>query len=166
MAKIGIFYGSSTGNTEIIAEKLAKLFGSDVELNNIDIVEKKDIEKYDYLIFGTSTWGVGDMQDDWEDFIEVLSEVDFNKKKVALFGVGDQVNYPESFVDGMGVIYDVIYENVDVVGAWPLDGYTFKESAAVKNGKFVGLALDKENQQNLTDERLKKWVAILKKEFV
>lgn len=166
MAKIGIFYGSSTGNTEIIAEKLAKLFGSDVELNNIDIVEKKDIEKYDYLIFGTSTWGVGDMQDDWEDFIEVLSEVDFNKKKVALFGVGDQVNYAESFVDGMGVIYDVIYENVDVVGSWPLDGYTFKESAAVKNGKFVGLALDKENQQDLTDERLKQWVEILKKEFV
>lgn len=166
MAKIGIFYGSSTGNTEIIAEKLAKLFESDVDLNNIDIVEKKDIEKYDYLIFGTSTWGVGDMQDDWEDFIEVLSEVDFNKKKVALFGVGDQVNYAESFVDGMGVIYDVIYENVDVVGAWPLDGYTFKESAAVKNGKFVGLALDKENQQDLTDERLEQWVEILKKEFV
>jgi flavodoxin I len=166
MAKIGIFYGSSTGNTEVIADKLGKLFGEDAEVNNIDTAEKKDIEKYDYLIFGTSTWGIGDMQDDWEDFIEVLSEVNFDKKKVALFGVGDQVSYAESFVDGMGAIYDVIYDSVDVVGAWPMDGYEFKESAAVKSGKFVGLALDKENQQDLTDKRLKKWVEMLKKEFV
>jgi flavodoxin I len=91
--------------------------------------------------------------------------VNFDKKKVALFGVGDQVNYAESFVDGMGAIYDVIYDSIDLVGAWPMDGYEFKESAAVKGGKFVGLAIDRENQQELTDQRLKEWVDILKKEF-
>lgn len=165
MAKIGIFYGSSTGNTEAIAEKLGKLFGDEAEVHNIDTSDKEDIEKYDYLIFGTSTWGIGDMQDDWEDFADVLPELDLNKKKVALFGVGDQVNYADSFVDGMGAIYDAIYEAVNIVGSWPADGYTFNESAAVKNGDFVGLAIDKENQQELTDERLKKWVEILKKEF-
>lgn len=165
MAKIGIFYGSSTGNTEVLAEKLQTFFNGDAELNNIDVVEKEDIEKYDYLIFGVSTWGVGDMQDDWDYFLDMLEEVDMSKKKVALFGLGDQVNYPESFVDGMGVIYDAIYDRTEIVGAWPLQGYTFKESAAVKNGKFVGLALDKENQHNLTEGRLEEWVGILKKEF-
>ena len=166
MKKIGIFYGSSTGNTEIVAEKLRSLFGKEAETNNIDSASKEDIEQYDYLIFGTSTWGIGDMQDDWEDFIEVLEEVDFGKRKVAFFGLGDQVNYADSFVDGMGAIYDAIYDRVDIVGAWPLEGYTFNESAAVKNGKFIGLALDKENQLHLTDDRLKKWVTNLKKEFV
>ena len=166
MKSIGIFYGSSTGNTEVAAEKIKALLGKEAETNNIDTAEKEEIEKFDYLIFGTSTWGIGDMQDDWEDFLDVLEEVDFGKKKVALFGMGDQVNFTESFVDGMGTIYDTIYDRVTIVGAWPLDGYTFKESAAVKNGKFVGLALDKENQQDLTDERLKKWVEILKKDFV
>ena len=166
MKKIGVFYGSSTGNTEIVAEKLRALFGKEAETNNIDSASKEDIEQYDYLIFGTSTWGVGDMQDDWEDFIEVLEEVDFGKRKVAFFGLGDQVNYTDSFVDGMGAIYDAIYERVDIVGAWPLEGYTFNESAAVKNGKFIGLALDKENQQHLTDDRLRKWVDTLKKEFI
>lgn len=166
MAKIGIFYGSSTGNTEIVAEKLRALFGDEAEINNIDSAGKEDIERYDYLIFGTSSWGVGDMQDDWEDFIDVLEEINFGKKKVAFFGLGDQVNYSDSFVDGMGAIYDVIYDRVDIIGTWPLDGYSFNESAAVKNGKFVGLPLDKENQQNLTDDRLKKWVSILKKEFI
>lgn len=165
MAKIGIFYGSSTGNTEVVAEKIKLLFDKDAELHSIEDASKADIEKYKYLIFGTSTWGIGDMQDDWEDFIEVLEEVIFNGKKLALFGLGDQLNYPDSFVDGMGAIHDAIYDRVDIVGAWPTDGYTFKESAAVKNGEFVGLALDKENQQSLTDKRLKEWVAVLKKEF-
>jgi flavodoxin I len=165
MKKIGIFYGSSTGNTEVIAEKLKELFGEAAEAGNIDSASKEDLEKYDYLIFGTSTWGIGDMQDDWEDFIDVLEDVDLSKKKVALFGLGDQINYPESFVDGMGSLYDTIYDRVDIVGAWPLDSYTFKESAAVKNDKFVGLAIDKENQGELTDDRLKKWVEMLRKAF-
>jgi flavodoxin I len=166
MAKIGIFYGSSTGNTELIAGKLRKLFGDDAEMVNIDAAGKEDIEKFDYLIFGSSTWGIGDAQDDWDDFLEVLSDISFTNKKVALFGLGDQLNYPDAFVDGMGVIYDAIYDRADIVGAWPVDGYTFNESAAVKQGKFVGLAIDKENQQHLTDERLQKWVEILKKEFI
>jgi flavodoxin I len=165
MAKIGIFYGSSTGNTEVVAEKIRALLGKDAEVHNIDSASKEEIEKFDYLVFGTSTWGIGDMQDDWEDFLEVLEKVNFNKKKVALFGLGDQVNYTDSFVDGMGAIYDAIYDRVDIVGTWPLDGYTFNESAAQKNGKFIGLAIDKENQPELTDTRIKEWVELLKKEF-
>lgn len=165
MGKIGIFYGSSTGNTEVVAEKLQKLLGAASEIHNIDAAEKEDIEKYDYLVLGTSTWGIGDMQDDWEDFIEILEEADLSKKKVALYGTGDQVNYPDSFVDGMGAIYDLIYDRVTMVGAWPTDNYSFNESAAVKNGKFVGLALDKENQNDFTDERLRGWVEMLMKEF-
>jgi flavodoxin I len=165
MGKIGIFYGSSTGNTEIIAEKIKALFGDEADLHNIDSASKEEIEGYNYLIFGTSTWGIGDMQDDWEDIIDTLEEVNFNKKKVALFGLGDQVNYPDSFVDGMGSIYDAIYDRVDIVGSWSLDDYAFNESAAQKNGKFIGLAIDKENQSDLTDDRLKAWVEQLKKEF-
>ena len=83
MKKIGIFYGSSTGNTEIVAEKIKTLFGKDAETINIDSASKEDFEKYDFLVLGTSTWGIGDMQDDWEDFMEVLEEVNLDKKKLA-----------------------------------------------------------------------------------
>jgi len=165
MAKIGIFYGSSTGNTELIAEKIKALFGKDADTCNIDAAAIEDFEKYENLIFGTSSWGIGDAQDDWDDFMDILSGMTFNKKKIALFGLGDQLNYPDSFVDGMGILYDAIYDRVDIVGAWPLDGYTFNESAAVKNGMFVGLAIDKENQPDLTNSRLKKWVDLLRREF-
>ncbi|MFN9675593.1 MAG: flavodoxin FldA, partial [Microcystis sp.] len=51
------------------------------------------------------------------------------------------------------------------VGYWPTDGYDFNESKALKNGKFVGLALDEDNQSDLTEQRIKTWVAGLKGEF-
>jgi flavodoxin I len=45
------------------------------------------------------------------------------------------------------------------------DGYDFTESKAVKNSNFVGLTIDEDNQSDLTDERVKIWVAQIKKEF-
>lgn len=166
MKKIGIFYGSSTGNTEVIADKIQQNFGEDIaDVFNIDGVDKKDIEKYPYLIFGTSTWGLGDMQDDWEDFMDDLKTIDLSKKKVAFFGLGDQEVYADSFVNGMGELYDQIAKHTNVVGAWPSKGYKFRHSKAVKNDKFVGLAIDYDNQLNKANKMVEQWVKELKKEF-
>ncbi|HHN48312.1 MAG TPA: flavodoxin, partial [Bacteroidales bacterium] len=124
-----------------------------------------DIEKYQYLILGTSAWGIGDMHRDWEMFIDDLAEINFEGKKVALFGLGDQKLYPESFADGMGTIYCRLPDKSVVVGSWPLDGYEFYFSSAEKDGKFVGLAIDDDTQPDLTEDRVKKWAVMLKKEF-
>ena len=168
MAKIGIFYGSTTGNTEKIATLIQHEFGEgDADLYNVDIVEKEDVEKYDYLIFGVSTWGVSDLQDDFEDFLEILDEVDFTGKKVALFGLGDQSTYTDSFVDAMGIVYDGLKKmGVTMVGAIPVKGYSFNSSMAVVKGRLVGLAVDEEFESELTPGRVKNWVAQLRKEFV
>ena len=165
--KIGIFYGSSTGQTEKIAEKLQQLFGEDnADLINVDIASEEDLEKYPYLIFGTPTWGVGEMQDDWEDFAEILEKADLKGKKIALFGLGDQDTYPDSFADGVGILFRKISEKAQIIGNWPKNGYHFNESEALRGNKFVGLILDQENQPGKTAERLAKWVKMLKKEFV
>jgi flavodoxin I len=168
MARIGIFYGSTTGNTEKIATLLQREFGeANADLYNVDIVEKEDVEKYDYLVFGVSTWGVSDLQDDFEDFLEILDEVDFTGKKVALFGLGDQSTYTDSFVDAMGILYDGLKKmGVNLVGAIPTTGYSFTGSMAVVKGKLVGLAIDEEFESDLTPGRVKEWVKILRKEFV
>ncbi len=166
MKKIGIFYGSSTGNTEVIADKIQNKFGEDqADVFNIDAVEKSEVEQYDYLIFGTSTWGLGDMQDDWEEFAEVMSSIDLSNKKVALFGLGDQEVYSESFANGMGELYELIQKKTTVVGQWPTEGYDFVSSKAVKKGKFVGLAIDFDNKPKQADEQIDKWVTQLKKDF-
>ena len=165
--KIGIFYGSSTGQTEMVAEKLQQLFGEEnADLLNVDMASEKDLEHYPYLILGTPTWGIGEMQDDWEDFAEILDKADLKGKKVALFGLGDQDTYPDSFADGVGMLFDRINARTEVVGAWPKAGYIFHESEALRGNQFVGLILDQENQASKTIERLEKWVEALKKEFI
>jgi flavodoxin I len=165
--KIGIFYGSSTGQTEMVAEKLHQIIGLEIsDLFNVDTATEKNLEKYPYLIFGTPTWGVGEMQDDWEDFAEIVGKANLKGKKIALFGLGDQDTYPENFADGVGMLYDKIKDKAKIVGKWPKKGYTFHESEALRDNSFVGLILDQENQASKTTERLTKWVDQLKKEFV
>jgi flavodoxin I len=166
MKKIGIFYGSSTGNTELVADKIQTIFGEEnADVHNIDSIDIEDINHYSNLIFGTSTWGLGNLQDDWEDFENSLKKVDFTNKKVALYGLGDQEVYADSFVNGMGKLYKLISKKVTVVGSWPIDGYRFHNSEAVQNNAFVGLAIDYDNEPKLMDEQIIKWVEQLKKEF-
>jgi flavodoxin I len=166
METIGIFYGSTSGSTKSVAEKIQKAFGKKAELHDIKEATIEMIQAYTNLIFGTSAWGIGDMQDDWEDFIDELNEVEFNNKKVALFGTGDQEEYPESFVDGLGTLYCRLPDKSVVTGFWPKDDYTYYFSLAEKDGKFVGLVIDDHHQADKTDARITKWTDELKKSFL
>ncbi len=166
METIGIFYGSTYGMTKKAAEKIKKAFGrSKVDIYDLKNSSVEDIKKYTNLIFGTSAWGIGEMQDDWELTIDNLSQIDFSERKVALFGLGDQAEYPESFVDGLGTLYCRLPDKSCVVGQWPVDGYDYYFSLADKDGSFIGLVLDDHNQEDMSDKRIADWIKILKKEF-
>ena len=160
MANIGIFFGSDTGNTEKVAEKIATkltLEAQDIAGNSSEI-----FDDYDLLILGTPTANYGEMQPDWDYFVPELEDADLNGKKVALFGLGDQVDYPDSFLDAMGELAEMVEEaGGELIGEWPTDGYEFNDSRAVKDGKFVGLALDEDRQPELTDDRIATWLASL-----
>ena len=117
----------------------------------------------DNLILGTSTWGAGEVQDDWYDGIKVIKNADLSGKTVALFGCGDSESYPDTFVGGMAEIYNAVKKaGANVIGAVATDGYTFDESESVVDDKFVGLALDEVNEDGKTDERIDAWVAEIK----
>jgi len=167
MVKIGIFYGGShNGSTFKTAQTIVNHFGNELAaIHNVNDATREDLEKYEYLILGTSAWGIGEMHQDWERFIDVLVEASIDEKKIALFGLGDQVEYPESFVDGMGTVFCRLPYKENVVGFWPTKGYSYYFSTAEKEGKFVGLALDEDSQPELTGERISKWVDLLKSEF-
>jgi flavodoxin I len=168
MSKIGLFFGTTTGKTELVAETIQKEFGGEdvVTLHNIIDAEEDDFADYQYLIIGCPTWNIGELQSDWDGYFPELDNIDFSGKKVAYFGTGDQIGYADNFQDAMGILEEKITElGGTTVGYWSTDGYDFNESKAVKNGKFVGLALDEDNQSDLTDERIKAWVTALKKEF-
>lgn len=160
---VGVYYGSTTGCTEGVAGKIAdQVAEQSVALVNITAAAPEDLQRYDLLILGTSTWGDGELQDDWASFVGKLDGVDLSGRRVALFGLGDQVGWGDTFVDGMGLLFEVVTGlGAEVVGGWPVTGYDFRSSQAVIDGKFVGLALDENNQPDLTDSRIRDWLSLI-----
>lgn len=168
MAKVGIFFGSDTGNTETVANTIAQQLGSNIAaVYDIAKSTKEDIEQYDYLLFGIPTWYYGESQCDWDDFFPSLEEIDFNGKTVAIFGCGDQEDYAEYFCDAMGTLRDIVQaQGATIVGHWSTDGYHFESSKSlVDDHHFVGLAIDEDRQPELTAERIDTWVKQIRSEM-
>ncbi|MDR1556129.1 MAG: flavodoxin FldA [Tannerellaceae bacterium] len=166
MKKTGVFYGSSSGTTEDVAHRIAARLGVETaDIHNVGNTQVKAVEPYEALILGTSTWGLGDLQDDWDSFLPQLKKADLSGKQIALFGTGDSSSFSDTFCDGMGIIYDQLKATgATFVGAVVTEGYSFDDSAAVADGSFVGLALDEVNESGLTDQRIAQWAEQLKAE--
>ena len=160
--KIGLFYGSTTCYTEMVAEKIAALIGAElVTLHNIKDEPISRMEEYEVLILGISTWDFGELQEDWESNWEAISSLQLEGRIVALFGLGDQLGYAQWFLDAMGLLHDhLATKGVKRVGFWPNEGYQFDASKALINDgrDFVGLALDDASQYDLTEQRCEQWV--------
>lgn len=167
MSKIGLFFGSSTGNCESVARMIAHSFRPlKVDIHDVIHSKKLILSDYSILIFGIPSWNKHYLQDDWHYFLPKINSIDFTDKRVALYGLGDQVNYADNFVDTMGRVYDWLTERkATIIGHWPVAGYHFRKSKAIRDGKFVGLVLDEDTQYQLTLSRVKIWVESLKKDF-
>ncbi|NJL02569.1 MAG: flavodoxin [Spirulinaceae cyanobacterium SM2_1_0] len=171
MAKIGIFYGSTSGVTEELAEKIQEEIGEDgCDLYSMeeDYDGFDDFLKYDYLIFGCSTWGAGEVQNDWREplFDIEVEKPDFSGKTIALFGAGDCNGHGKHFVGALGTLYEQFKaRGAKLVGAVPADDYSFEKSTAIRDGKFVGLPLDEVNESDKTDQRITDWLELLSADF-
>lgn len=176
MAKIGIFFGTDTGRTRLIAKQIAKKLGEAAEAPvNIGRTTLEDFLAYDALILGSSTLGDGELpglstglsQPSWEEFLPLLADADLSGKVVAIFGLGDQKKYPNEFVDAIGIIHDaVVARGARALGYWPTTGYEFDDSQAVDGDHFLGLPLDQINQPVFTEQRLDTWLAQIRAELL
>lgn len=164
MKKVGIFYGSESGNTQAVCEKIAQELGDRAEVFDVAKVDREKILSFENLILASATYGSGDLQDDWEKRMGELSEEDFANKVVALVGVGDGDSYGDTFVESIYHLYQKV-KSAKVVGRVSKEGYIFDESMAVEGDEFLGLAIDEENQSELTEERVRAWVEQIQKEF-
>ncbi|CAL4042870.1 Flavodoxin 1 [Buchnera aphidicola (Tetraneura ulmi)] len=161
MKKIGIFYGSDTGNTEFVANQIKECFQKkNIIINDISNCTKQDLEKFSILIIGSPTWYYGEIQSDWEDFLPILKTINFKNKKIALFGCGDQEDYSEYFCDAIGILYNIFREKEAImIGKWENKGYSFDSSKALLNKKyFCGMTIDEDRQAKKTKNRIQKWV--------
>jgi len=170
MSKIGIFFGTDTGSTRLVAKKIYSLLGDGLadKPKNINRTSAAELLQYHALILGTPSYGVGDlpglatgcMEANWQEFVPYLDGADLSGKRVALFGLGNQERYADRFASSMIHLYRLFYGyGADIVGQWSTDGYQFEHSHAVIDNQFVGLALDQRTQPHLTEERLKIWLA-------
>ena len=166
MENIGIFYGSNTRKTAAIAEEIEfNLRKDNYEVINVADGIKK-MPEFKNLILLTPTYGVGEVQEDWANVMSQFEKIDFTGKKVAIAGLGNQFAFGESFVGGMRVLYDVVVKNGgEIIGFTSNEGYHYEESEAVIDNKFVGLAIDENNQDDETPERVMNWIAELKNKF-
>jgi flavodoxin I len=160
MKKTIVVYGSSTGTCEGIANDIASALG--VKAINVSDMTAEVIAEHDNLILGTSTWGAGEVQDDWYDGLNVIEAADMDGKTVALFGCGDSASYSDTFCSGMAEIYNAVKDKgANVIGMVDATDYSYDDSEAVIDGKFVGLALDNDNEQHKTAPRIEAWIKSL-----
>lgn len=160
-----LFYGTQTGTSEYVAEWIQQAMPELItEYKNIYKAQPEDLQACDFLVLGGSTWGDGELPDDWADWLPKLEKANLKGKKVALFGLGDQVGYSYNFVSAMRVLYDeVVRLGADVIGNnVSTEGFDFGHSEAVVDGHFVGLVVDEINESHLTKERIEKWANTLK----
>lgn len=152
-----VIYGSSTGTCEVLAEKIASKLGC--EALNVQNLSADIVAANKNLILGTSTWGAGELQDDWYDGLKILQGADLSGKTIAIFGCGDCSSYSDTFVGGMGELYNGIKDSgAQFIGSVETSGYTYDDSEAVIDGKFIGLPLDEINEDDKTDARIDAWI--------
>ncbi len=167
MKKIAIIYSFNTVKTSKIAERIKEAFGEeDVELINAEKITAEKFLSYENIIIGVPTWFDGELPNYWDEFVPDLEDMDLQGKKIAIFGLGDQKNYSENFIDGVGILGEILEERgATLIGFTSLEGYTFESSKAKRGDKFMGLAIDYENQGSKNKDRVITWVGQLRNEF-
>ncbi len=171
-AKIGLLYGSSTGNTAGIAGRLAAAFQAarpdGVDVHEIGAAGLAPLTAYPCLLVGIPTWNTGELQEDWKDAFAKLDSIDLTGRKIAIFGLGDQKGYADNFQDGIGILGEKFMDRgAELCGFTDAeDGtYEFTKSRGTMEGFFLGLAIDEDNQKERTDERIARWVPAVLAEF-
>jgi len=165
MKNIAIFYSSGSGDTKRVADMISKQL-NDIKEFDIGVTGSDYISDYSNIILGVSTYTDGQLQLEWQKIWDTFCKIDFSGKKVAIFGLGDQKRYPDNFVDGMGTLFNQLKKaNAEIIGFTSAHGYSFNSSHAIVEEKFVGLAIDLQNQEKTATPKVKAWVEDLKKSF-
>lgn len=173
MSKIGIFFGTDTGSTRLVAKKIYAVLGAELadKPKNINRTRPAELLQYDALILGTPSYGAGDLpglaagcqEANWAEFVPHLDAVDLSGKRIALFGLGHQERYASRFASSLIKLYHVFYGyGAEIVGSWSTEGYQFEHSDAIIDNRFVGLVLDQRGQPHLSDERINTWLLQVK----
>ncbi len=166
MKKIGIFYGTTTGTTLEVAEKIADRLGvNPQDVHDVANTAPSAVGDYDVLLIGASTWGDGDLQEDMATFLDGLQALDLREKEVAIFGCGDD-SMRDTFCNSVGKIYHKLHDAHPMfIAPFNNKGYDYSKSESDFEGIVVGLCIDNVNHPDETDARIDAWCDEIKKEI-
>lgn len=163
--KTALLYSFNTTRTKAVAEQISEMIKGQVAMLNIEEVGEEAFAGYENLICGVPTWFDGELPMYWDEWIPAIQEMNLSGKKVAIFGLADQIRYPENFADAVGILAKIFEScGAEIIGKTENLGYRFNQSKALENGLFFGLILDEDNQPGLTKSRITDWVEKIKKE--
>ncbi|MFC2138565.1 flavodoxin [Bacteroidota bacterium] len=167
MKKIALIYSFNSKKSAIVADKIYSEFNdSDIDKLNAEEITEDTFNSYENFILSVPTWFDGELPNYWDEFVPALEELDLSGKTIAIYGNGNQRDYPENFVDGIGILGKLLEQlGAKLIGETSIEGYKFESSQAVRDGKFLGLAIDQDTQAKLTGERVKNWVEEIKSKF-
>ena len=167
MNKTAIIYSFNTKKTGKIATQIQEGFNDPaIEMVNAEEISEDLFLSFDQIIMGVPTWFDGELPNYWDEFVPALEEMDLKGKKIALFGLGDQKGYSENFLDGVGIMGEILEgQGATLLGFTSAEGYEFESSRALRNKQFLGLAIDFENQGSMNKQRVAAWIEELRKEF-
>jgi flavodoxin I len=169
MNKTGIIYSFNSTKTAKAAEKIKEAFGSDSNIVpiNAEVLTEELFLSFNNIILGVPTWFDGELPNYWDEFVPALEDLNLKGKTIAIFGLGNQVEYPENFGDAVGILGELVQERgAKLVGFTSIEGYKYESSRAEVDGKFMGLILDQETQPRQSKERIANWVTELKSSFL
>lgn len=166
MKKIGLFYATKAEKTSWVAKKIQEILGKDAEAVEVENAWQKDFEAYDRLIVGASTWFDGELPTYWDELLPELESLNLKGKKIALFGLGDEVHYPDNFADGLGILAELFEKaGATLVGFTSTEGYTFRKSHALRGDKWCGLVVDLDNHSEKAEKQISEWCKQVKAEL-
>jgi flavodoxin I len=167
MKKIGLIYSFNTNKTAKVAEHILEEFKDfPIEAINAETITETQFLANDNMILGVPTWFDGELPLYWDEFGPALEDLDLKGKRIAIFGLGDQIEYPENFLDAVGIMGQLVESRgASIVGFTSSEGYTFEGSRAIRGNQFIGLAIDYENQASKNKDRIKSWAKKLQEEF-
>lgn len=166
MKKIGLFYATKADKTSWVAKKIQEAFGEEAEAVEVEDALQSDFEAYDRLIVGASTWFDGELPTYWDELLPELEPLNLKGKKIALFGLGDEVHYPDNFADGLGILAELFEKaGATLVGLTSTEGYTFRKSRALRHDKWCGLVVDLDNHSEQAEKKIGEWCKQVKAEL-
>jgi flavodoxin len=127
--KILVLYGSKTGNTRLVANRLPGMLNCETEVVNVASITNADhLLNYGMTLYLASTWGDGELQLDMELFFS-RNKVDLHRQPYAICELGNYYGYDDFEFGALNIMRHHVegWNACEVVEPFSMDSLPHKD---------------------------------------